>query len=129
MAKTRAKAKKLMKLPPGTYTGAKIKSVTILPNGLCDITWDLSDVKPKTNNSSASNQSEPTEGLKKFFIVCNKLTIYTSIGADNKWHASNKATKLFGPHWSFLTEEWDMVKGNQHCTVANFNALIKTLEI
>lgn len=43
------------------------------------------------------------EGHTRYYVCCERFFVYTSIGADNIHHASNKATKLFGPHWSHLT--------------------------
>jgi hypothetical protein len=48
-------------------------------------------------------ESLPEEGHIKYFVCCEKYFVYTAIGADNVHHASNKATKLFGPHWTHLT--------------------------
>jgi hypothetical protein len=69
----------------------------------------------------------PEKGQVKFFVTCERLTLYTTIGADNTHHASNKATKLFGPHWSKVTTEPFHCQGYEFCTVAIFTQLLKTL--
>lgn len=71
--------------------------------------------------------SNPDAGQQRFFVLCDRLTVYTSIGADNVHHASNKSTKLFGPHWSKVTQDAMHCRGYQHCTVAEFNELLRTL--
>lgn len=70
------------------------------------------------------------EGHNCYFVACEKLGIYTSIGADNIHHASNKATKLFGAHWGFLRPHNNCheLMGYQHFPVAEFGGLIKTLQ-
>lgn len=74
---------------------------------------------------------DPQAGHNRFFIANRQLGVYTCIGADNIHHASNKCTKLFGPHWSFLREEHNCaeLRGYVHCPVAEFNRLINTLQI
>lgn len=71
--------------------------------------------------------SKPHEGSQKFFVLCDRLTIYTSIGADNRHHASNKATKLFGPHWDKITQDASHGRGYQFYPVGAFSELIRTL--
>lgn len=70
----------------------------------------------------------PEAGHTKFYVECERLDMYTAIGADNQHHASNKATKLFGPHWSCVTERMGM-NNTQFKTVKEFTELIKTLSI
>lgn len=70
---------------------------------------------------------DPTE-LKTFFIMNSKLNIYTSIGAKNVYHASNKATQMFGSRWSSLCQyNAGVPRHYQHQTVADFGELIRTL--
>jgi hypothetical protein len=76
-----------------------------------------------------SKETNPEAGHMKFFVICHKLCIYTSIGADNIHHASNKATKLFGPNWSQITQDAGIGKGYQFFGVTHFNDLLKTLSI
>lgn len=68
----------------------------------------------------------PDAGHIKFYVECKRLDMFTCIGADNQHHASNKATKLFGPHWSCVTERMGM-NNTQFKTVKEFTELIKTL--
>lgn len=74
-------------------------------------------------------ETNPDAGQQRFFVLSDRLTVYTSIGADNVHHASNKCTKLFGPHWSKVTQDAMHCRGYQHCTVAEFNELLRTLQI
>lgn len=76
---------------------------------------------------NAHNNTVPEAGTERFFVLCSRLSIYTTIGADNRHHASNKATKLFGPHWSSITQSHYLMKDHLFETVAEFSRLIKTL--
>lgn len=73
----------------------------------------------------------PDVGHTKYYIANHRLGIYTCIGADNTHHASNKATKLFGPNgWSFLRNEYQTspsLNGYEGKSYKEFKALIKTL--
>jgi hypothetical protein len=72
--------------------------------------------------------SEPETGKKKFCVYLKKFVCYTSIGADNIHHASNKATKLFGPHWDNISEQVPSFESIwTFCDVAEFNKRIKTV--
>jgi hypothetical protein len=51
----------------------------------------------------------PEEGHESFIVACNRVACYTTIGADNMHHASNKATKLFGPGWTSVRLKTDSV--------------------
>lgn len=73
--------------------------------------------------------TDPKEGSYKFFIICSKLGVYTSIGADNRHHAANKATKLFGPYWTSLTTVDYMLRGYEFTEVPNFATLLRGLAI
>lgn len=72
----------------------------------------------------------PEIGTHKFHVSCQRLGIYTNIGADNRHHAANKATKLFGPHWTSIASEFQatLMKGYDFCTVKQFNELVRTLQ-
>lgn len=73
----------------------------------------------------------PEVGHLKYYIANMRLGIYTCIGADNVHHASNKATKLFGPDgWSFLRNEYQTspsLDGFEAKPYKEFKELIKTL--
>lgn len=73
--------------------------------------------------------TDPSAGHLCFFVANKKLGIYTSIGAENIHHVGNKATKLFGDKWDFVRHErnCEELRGYQHCTVAIFIALLKTI--
>lgn len=71
--------------------------------------------------------SIPEAGQFKFFVLCERVTLYTTIGADNVHHASNKATKLFGPNWSMVTVEPYHCRGYEFISVAAFNKIVRTL--
>lgn len=75
-----------------------------------------------------ASETIPEAGHFKFYVDCKRLDIYTCIGADNQHHASNKATKLFGPHWTCVTQRMGMTS-TQFRTVKEFTELIKTLPI
>jgi hypothetical protein len=68
----------------------------------------------------------PEHGHHKFYVECERLDIYTAIGADNQHHASNKATKLFGPHWSCVSQRVGL-NNTQYRTPKEFKELISTL--
>lgn len=66
-------------------------------------------------------------GYDKYYIICARLSIYTTIGADNRHHAANKATKLFGPNWSSLTQADRLVDYLQFTSVTTFKKLLSSL--
>lgn len=70
----------------------------------------------------------PEAGHIKFYVECKRLDMFTVIGADNQHHASNKATKLFGPHWTCCSQRIGM-NTSQFRTVKEFKELINTLPI
>jgi len=72
--------------------------------------------------------SIPEVGHIKFYIHCFKLSIYTTMGADNIHHASNKATKLWGPNWSKITLDQSYGRSHQFCSVKQFSELLRTLQ-
>lgn len=76
--------------------------------------------------ANSINGSVVEAGHFKFYVDCNRLDIYTVIGADNQHHASNKATKLFGPHWSRCSS---LIAMNSTCfvTPTKFKELLATL--
>ncbi len=74
--------------------------------------------------------SEPEEGAKRFCVYLKRFVCYTVIGAENIHHASNKATKLWGPYWTNIgsiqpgfNSMWTFV------TVKEFGKLIKTASL
>lgn len=81
----------------------------------------------KSGEHTKVKVSDPDEGASRFHVCCSKLSIYTCIGADNRHHASNKATKLFGPHWSSLSTDAYLLRGYEYHDVASFGRLIRTL--
>lgn len=129
MAKTKTR-KKGMK--PGIYN-AMIDGVVDHGDGTVTVKMTLigKGFKYTERLTTVPKLSDPEAGHVRYYILCSKLNIFTAIGADNIHHASNKATKLFGPHWtslmtdtnhnSFILREWTS------CTVKEFNELIKTL--
>lgn len=80
-----------------------------------------------------AKETIPTMGHTKFYIANHRLGIYTCIGADNVHHASNKATKLFGPNgWSFLRNEYQVapsLNGFEAKPYKEFKELIATIPI
>lgn len=72
-------------------------------------------------------ETDPDAGHERFFVSCDRLAIYTSIGADNRHHASNKATKLFGPNWSRVHTSHYLDKEFKFVPVKEFKELLKTL--
>jgi hypothetical protein len=86
-------------------------------------------VKLPNHNKNTDSYYSATEGASKFFVLCSRLSIYTSIGADNVHHASNKATKLFGTRWSSITKHDSGVPNHyESFTVARFNELVRGLQ-
>lgn len=72
----------------------------------------------------------PEDQHIKYFVACEKLGIYTSIGAKNIHHASNKATKQLGNSWSFIRGERfaHILRDYQFVNVKQFGELTKTLQ-
>jgi len=77
---------------------------------------------------SKPKPSKPEEGTKRFCIILKDMLCYTIIGAENIHHAANKATKLWGPHWTNISE---IVPGFtsiiSFCSVKEFGQRIKTV--
>lgn len=122
--KTRAKPVK-----PGIYN-AMVDHVVQHKDGSVTVQMSLFGkgfVFKERYTTKPIKETNPDAGQQKFFVLCDRLTVYTSIGADNVHHASNKSTKLFGPHWSKVTQDAMHCRGYQHCTVAEFNELLRTL--
>lgn len=71
----------------------------------------------------------PEEGHQKFYVVCERFGIFTTIGADNQHHASNKATKLFGPNWSQISQQYYFPMNYNFMPYREFKELLKTLPI
>ncbi len=111
-------------LPPGDYQA--------IVTGLKQIGQEHQNIVRMTFRVTAplinKGLTDPKAGQFKFFVICGRLSMYTSIGAENRHHASNKATKLFGPNWSQITTEAHFVRGYQFYKVDEFNELIRTLQ-
>lgn len=121
------KRKKIIQ--PGIYD-AQVKKVTAHPNGMVTVQLQLTGKGfTFTERHTLKPSSEPEEGIQKFFVLCSRLSIYTTIGADNRHHAAHKATKLFGPHWSSLTQSHYLVKDNVFEPVISFGQLVRSLQI
>lgn len=119
------------KLKPGIYN-AQVQSVKVNDNGSVEVQLQLFGkgfTFTERHTLTPVDETIPEVGTMKFFICCSKLGIYTSIGADNRHHAANKATKLFGPHWSSLTQDSYLIRGYVYYEPTNFNREIKTLPI
>jgi hypothetical protein len=73
----------------------------------------------------------PLAGHCNFRITCNRFMVSTVIGADNQHHASNKATKLFGPHWSQVVPDSgrniELYQRYSYISVKEFTELLRTL--
>jgi hypothetical protein len=111
-------------LPPGVYTGLTIKRlIPVLGTNKFIVEWDWSTAK------KVDRPTVPDEGHQRYFVHCDKLSIYTTMGADNIHHASNKATKLWGPYWSKITTDQGYGKGNVWYPVKDFGELLSTLQI
>lgn len=80
----------------------------------------------KTKTEKKDKPCMPDAGHLRFYVECSRLDTYTVIGADNQHHASNKATKLFGPHWTCVTTRMAM-NGTQYVTPIQFKELLSTL--
>lgn len=72
-------------------------------------------------------KTNPEKGKKRFNVVLKKLVSYTSIGADNIHHACNKATKLWGPNWDFISENEPVTPIWKFVDVKEFGKRIKTV--
>lgn len=75
--------------------------------------------------------SDPEDHHLKYFVANQPLGIYTSIGAKNIHHASNKATKELGPKWSFIRGERlaGELRDYQYVPRKQFSELLKSLPI
>lgn len=121
---------KQKKLEPGIY-GAMIEKAIANKDGSVEVTMTIQGkgfkVREHYSSPGPSKNTNPDAGAIRFFVLCERLSIYTSIGADNIHHASNKCTKLFGPNWSQITQDAYLLRGYKHVIVGVFTALIKTL--
>lgn len=81
----------------------------------------------ETNLLDDMRTTDPNKGLNKFFVLSDKFAVYTSIGADNRHHAANKATKLFGPNWTQVRQDHNGGVGYTFISVIEFRELLKTL--
>lgn len=132
MAKAKKKAKR--KIAPGIYNAIVDK---VVDNGDGTVTVHSTlkgkdftskerlTVKPLTREVSpddltkyAANYGEP--GHQRFFVLCDRYFVYTTIGARNIHHAGNKATKLWGPGWSHVTLTDCMLRGYTFVPVPEF---------
>lgn len=98
----------------------------ILGDALTGMIFGESNLKLKGKKRTPS-PSLPMEGHFKYFVKCERGGVYTSIGADNVHHASNKATKLFGPMWSQVTTEAELVRGYHFISHRDFSMLLAAL--
>lgn len=72
--------------------------------------------------------TNPEVGTKRFCVILRDMLCYTIIGAENIHHAANKATFLWGPHWTNISE----IKPGfssiiNFCSVKEFGERIKTI--
>ena len=83
----------------------------------------------KTSTKQLPLPSIPEAGQQRYFVACTRLGIYTSMGADNIHHVSNKAIKLFGRYWSMLCSEFQShdLHDYNFVPVKEFNKLLKGL--
>lgn len=127
------KKKTIKKASPSIYN-AMVKKVIDDGNGIVTVQLELVGkgftFTERHTLKTVAPESIIEAGHMKFFVACDRLGIYTSIGADNIHHASNKATKLFGPHWSFIRDYYHShdLGSMQHYPVAQFNELLRTLQ-
>lgn len=130
MNKKKPAKKKALK--PGLYR-AMITKVEDTGNGYIDIQLKLEGVgftytENLRTKPTKLAEPDPHAGHHKFFVLCRKLGVYTSIGADNVHHASNKANKLFGPNWSSLCADSYLVRGYEHASTIQFRELLSELK-
>lgn len=120
---------KKKKVAPGIYN-AMIEKVSDKGNGNIEVQLKLygKGFEFTERHTLKAEESTPEQGMFKYFICCSKLGIYTGIGADNRHHAANKATKLFGPHWSSLTQDAYLIRGYVFENVSSFNKLVRVLQ-
>jgi len=69
------------------------------------------------------DRCEPSAGIEKYFVTFNKLNVFTAMGADNRHHAANKATKLWGPNWTSIGKQ--QPETMEFVGVKEFGELIK----
>lgn len=122
--KTSVKKAAPKKLNPGTYTGLSIVKTEVNKYGQLQLTLNFD----KAIKRLEEKETIPEAGSQAFSVYCDRLGIYTTIGADNRHHASNKATKLFGPHWSAIRDKYQARNEFKFCTVKEFGDLIRTLQ-
>jgi len=79
-------------------------------------------------SSKKVKHSKPEEGTKRFCILLKDMLCYTIIGAENIHHAANKATFLWGPHWTNISEiKPGFTSLINFCSVKEFGQRIKTI--
>lgn len=124
------KSKKPKPLKPSIYN-AMIDKVTGHKDGTVTVQMSLFGKGIKFTERFSTRpipeETDPEKGLTKFFVLAFKFAVYTSIGADNRHHAANKATKLFGPNWSQVRPDHSGGAGYSFVSVADFKELLKTL--
>jgi len=78
--------------------------------------------------SKKIKSSKPEEGTRRFCIILRDMLCYTIIGAENVHHAANKATKLWGPHWTNISEITPgFTSMISFCSVKEFGQRVKTI--
>ena len=112
------------KLPPGMYAGISVKALRVNKEGQIQLRLDFSQAKKLDTKVTI-----PEEGHIKFYVHCDRLSIYTTIGANNIHHASNKVNKLYGPNWSKITRDEGYGKAHSWVCGSDFSELLKTLQI
>lgn len=118
----RGKLAPISKLQGDLFGYTKKEWVTAIVNEIVDRIGPIKEAK-----QIKGKETIPEKGAEKYFVYNDRLGIYTSIGADNRHHASNKATKLFGPHWDSIRSNYQAKEGYQFYTVAQYGELIRSL--
>lgn len=79
---------------------------------------------------SKTKPSDPEEGTNRYCVYLKRFLCYTVIGAENIHHAANKASKLWGPHWTNISYEQPSFNSIMHfVSVKEFGKLIKTASL
>jgi len=93
------------------------------------IGYQLKSIDMFIDMFEAESKIEPK--LQKYYVTYEPLKCYTSIGAENVYHAYNKATKEFKGKWSRIVRHTNgqFVAGWEFLSVADFNALLKSIKI
>lgn len=120
------KSSKAKSVKPGLYN-AMITKVDDAGNGRVTVQLQLYGRGFTFTENHTLKVTNPTEGTERYYIICSKLSMYTAMGADNRHHAANKATKLFGPGWTSLTRSSHLVQYLEFVPVLMFKELISGL--